>query len=97
MSLELLDATETAEGMAVTFATERGVERLEGRPDEMAHLARAMAQVAALGQLNEHENVWLEEVPVGRSLVKLGISPGGQARVLIMHDARAATDLDLEA
>jgi DNA-binding IclR family transcriptional regulator len=86
VSLELLDARETDEGMAVTFATERGIERLEGTPDEMAHLARAMQQVAALGQLNEHERVWVEEVPVGRSLVKLGLSPGGQARVMILHD-----------
>jgi hypothetical protein len=88
MSLELLDATETAEGMAVTFATERGLERLEGTPDELAHLARAMRQVAALGQLNEYESVWVEEVAVGRSLVKLGLNPGGQARVLIRHNAR---------
>lgn len=87
MSLELLEAHETDEGMAVTFATERGVERLEGRPDEVAHLARAMQQVAALGQLNEYEHVWVEEVAVGRSMVKLGLSPGGQARVLILHDA----------
>jgi hypothetical protein len=92
MSLELLDARETDEGMAVTFATERGIERLEGSPDELARLARAMQQVAALGQLNEHESVWVEEVPVGRSLVKLGLSPGGQARVLILHDA--AHDLE---
>src|SRR5436305_11821014 len=61
MSLELLDARETAEGMAVTFATDRGIERLEGSPDEMARLARAMQQVAALGQLNDEESAWLEE------------------------------------
>jgi hypothetical protein len=88
MSLELLEAHETDEGLAVTFATERGVERLEGTTDEIAGLARAMQQVAALGQLNEHESAWLEEVAVGRSLVKLGISPGGQTRVLILHDVR---------
>lgn len=87
MSLELLEAHETDEGMAVTFATERGVERLEGSPDEIAHLARAMQQVAVLGQLNEYEHVWVEEVVVGRSMVKLGLSPAGQARVLILHDA----------
>jgi hypothetical protein len=86
MSLELLEAHDTAEGMAVTFATDRGLERLEGSPDEMARLARTMQQVAALGQLNEHESVWLEQVQVGRSLVKLGLKPGGQARVLILHD-----------
>jgi hypothetical protein len=87
MSLELLDACETAEGLAVTFATDRGLERLEGSADELAHLARAMQQVAALGQLNEYESVWVEEVAVGRSLVKLGLNPGGQARVLIRHNA----------
>jgi hypothetical protein len=86
MSLELLEAHATDNGMAVTFATERGVERLEGSPDELAHLARAMQQVAALGQLNEHEHVWVEEVAVGFSRVKLGLSPGGQARVMILHD-----------
>jgi DNA-binding IclR family transcriptional regulator len=93
MSLELLEAHETDNGMAVTFATERGIERLEGSADELARLARAMQQVAALGQLNEHERVWVDEVPVGRSLVKLGLSPGGQARVMILHDV---TQLDPE-
>ena len=44
-----------------------------------------MQQVAALGQLNEDENVWLDAVPVGDAIVKLGISPGGQARVLILR------------
>ena len=96
MSLELLDARETAEGMAVTFATDRGVERLEGSPDEMARLARAMQQVAALGQLNEDESAWLDEVQVGRAIVKLGINPGGQARVMILHDA-LGLESDLEA
>jgi hypothetical protein len=89
MSLELLDAHETENGIVVTFATEQGVQRLEGSPEEIAGLARAMQQVAALGQLNEHERVWVEEVPVGRSRVRLGLSPGGQARVLITHDAPA--------
>ena len=86
MSLELLEAHETAEGLAVTFATERGVERLEGSTDEIAGLARAMQQVAALGQLNDNESVWLAEVRVGRAIVKMGINPGGQARVQILHD-----------
>lgn len=85
MSLELLSADQTDEGLAVTFATDRGVERLVGTPDEMARLARSMQQVAALGQLNDDENVWLDAVSVGDAIVKLGISPGGQARVLILR------------
>ncbi len=85
MSLELLSAQQTDEGIAVTFGTDKGIERLVGSTDEMAHLARAMAQVAALGQLNEHESAWLDAVPVGDAIVKLGINPGGQARVLILR------------
>jgi hypothetical protein len=97
MNLEVLGAHETAEGLAVVFATERGVQRLEGSPDEIARLARAMRQVAALGQRGEHERAWLDEVQVGRSVVKLGIGPGGMARVLILHDAASIDWLDLEA
>jgi hypothetical protein len=85
MSLELLAAEQTENGVTVTFGTDRGIERLEGTPDEMAHLARSMQQVAALGQLNEHESVWLDAVPVGDAVVKLGLNPGGQARVLILR------------
>jgi hypothetical protein len=83
MGLELLDARPTAEGMAITFGTERGLERLEGTAEEIARLARAMQQVAVLGQVNEHESVWLDSVAVGDALVKLGLAPGGQTRVLI--------------
>jgi hypothetical protein len=85
MSLELLSAHQTDEGLTVTFGTEQGIEQLVGSPDEMAHLARSMQQVAAIGQVNEHENVWLDAVPVGDAIVKLGISPGGQARVLVLR------------
>ena len=95
MSLEMLDAHETADGVAVTFATERGIERLEGSPEEIGRLARAMQQVAALSQLNDDESAWLEEVRVGRAIVKLGINPGGQARVLILHEVPPA-QLDSE-
>ena len=85
MSLELLDAKPTAEGLAITFGTERGVERLEGSHDEIARLAQAMRQVAALGQVNDHDDVWLDAVPVGDALVKLGVAPHGQTRVLIVR------------
>jgi hypothetical protein len=85
MSLELLSAHQTDQGLAVTFGTEQGIEQLVGSPDEMAQLARSMQQVAALGQANNHDSVWLDAVPVGDAIVKLGISPGGQARVLILR------------
>ncbi|HET8980211.1 MAG TPA: hypothetical protein VFN87_18815 [Solirubrobacteraceae bacterium] len=85
MSLELLDAHQTADGIAVTFATERGVEPLEGSCEEVAHLARVMQQVGALAALNEREHVWLEDVPVGEAIVRLGLKPGRQARVHIIR------------
>jgi hypothetical protein len=85
MSLELLDAHQTTDGIAVTFVTERGIEPLEGSCDEVARLAHVMQQVGALASLNEEESVWLEEVAVGDAVVKLGLNPGRQARVRILR------------
>ena len=86
MSLELLSAHQTDEGVSVTFGTDRGVEQLVGSPEEIVSLARSMQQVAALGQANDYESVWLDAVPVGDAIVKLGLRPGGRARVLIIRD-----------
>jgi hypothetical protein len=86
MSLELLSARHTDEGVSVTFGTDRGIEQLVGTPEEIVSLARSMQQVAALGQLNENESVWVDAVPVGDAIVKLGLRPDGQARVLILRD-----------
>lgn len=85
MSLELLDAHPTEAGIAVTFATDRGVEPLEGTPEEVARLAQVMKQVGALAAINEHDHVWLEAVTVGRAVVQLGLRPGGQARVRFLR------------
>jgi hypothetical protein len=85
MSLELLDAHQTARGISVTFATDRGIEPLEGSCEEVARLACVMQQVGALAALNEQEQVWLEEVTVGDAIVKLGLKPGRQARVRIIR------------
>ena len=85
MSLELLDAHHTREGIAITFVTEGGIEPLEGSCQEVARLACVMQQVAALAALNDTEHVWLEEVAVGEAIVKLGLKPGRQARVHIFR------------
>lgn len=85
MSLELLDAHQTADGIAITFVTERGIEPLEGSCQEVARLARVMQQVGALAALNDTEQVWLEEVAVGEAIVKLGLKPGRQARLRILR------------
>ena len=86
MSLELLSAHQTDDGVSVTFGTDRGIEQLMGTAEQIVSLARSMQQVAALGRLNEDESVWVDAVPVGDAIVKLGLSPGGQARVLIVRD-----------
>jgi len=85
MSLELLCAHETESGIAVTFATDRGLEPLEGSYDEVARLAQAMQQVGALAGVNQDESVWLEDVAVGDAVVRLGLNPGGRARVRIVR------------
>jgi hypothetical protein len=83
--MELLAAQATEDGIAVTFATEHGVERLEGSREEIVRLAEIMKQVSVLAALNETERVWLEDVVVGDALIKLGLNPGGQARVRILR------------
>ena len=83
MTLELLDARQTPDGIAMTFATERGIESLFGTCDQVARLAKAMQQVSALAPLHVYDGVLLEDLEVGDDVVRLGLSPGGQARVRI--------------
>lgn len=85
MSLAVLDARETANGVAVTFITEKGLEPIEGSHEEIARLADVMRQVSAMASLNEYERVWIEDVVVGDAVVKLGLNPQGQARVRIVR------------
>ena len=90
MGLEIREARQTENGVAVTFVTERGLVTLEGSEAQLARLVEVMAQVAALAALNETESVWLENVAVGGSLVRLGLRPGGEGRVQIINPARPA-------
>jgi hypothetical protein len=85
MSLAVLEARETENGVAVTFITEKGLEPLEGSHEEVARLADVMRQVSAMAPLNEFERVWLEDVVVGDAIVKLGLNPRGLARVRIIR------------
>jgi hypothetical protein len=85
MSMELLSFDETAEGLVVTFVTEHGLEQLEGSCEEIARLATVMQQVSVIAGLNDTESVWVEDVKVGSDIVKLGLSPGGEARVRIIR------------
>jgi hypothetical protein len=85
MSLKLLSAQRSAKGIAVTFVTEHGIEPLDGSCEEIARLAEVMQQVGVLAPLNEHDNVWIDDVVIGDAIVKLGLKPGGQAQVQILR------------
>jgi hypothetical protein len=83
MSLELLNAHQTSNGIAVMFATDRGIERLEGSCDEITRLAAVMSQIAVLAPLSGDKCEWLEEVAVGDAIVKFGLNDGqGRVRIL---------------
>jgi hypothetical protein len=86
MSLALLDAQETAEGLVVTFATDYGLEQLEGSHEEIARLAQVMEQVSVLAPLNDTDRVWVQDVVVGDATIRLGLNPGGQTRMRIDRD-----------
>lgn len=88
MGLEIMEARQTENGVAVTFVTDRGLVAVEGSEAQITRLAEVMAQVAALAPLNETESAWLENVPVGGSLVRLGLGPGGEGRVQIINPVR---------
>jgi hypothetical protein len=86
MSLALLDSRETAEGLAVTFITDYGLEQLEGSHEQVARLAEVMQQISVLAPLNQSERVWVEDVVVGDATIKLGLNPGGLTRMRIIRD-----------
>jgi hypothetical protein len=86
MGLAVLDARETANGLEVTFVTDAGLEQIEGSHAEVARLAHVMQQVSALAPLNETDNEWIEAVTVGEATVRLGLAPGGRARLLIERE-----------
>lgn len=85
MNLSVLDARETEAGIAVTLVSGSTFHELEGTLDEMARLAAVMRQASVLAPLHEGEPVWLEDVSVGHAVVRLGLSPGGETRVLIVR------------
>lgn len=85
MSLSVLDARPTENGLAITFATERGLEMIEGSHAQLARLAEVMGQVSALAAANDTERVWVEDVTVGDATIRLGLNPCGQARLRIVR------------
>jgi hypothetical protein len=90
MTLEIVDAHPTENGLAVTFVTDGGLVPLEGSAEELGRLAEVMQQVAAVAPLNETEKMWIEDVRVRDAVVKLGLRPGGEALVRITRLPRTS-------
>jgi hypothetical protein len=84
MPMELLAAELTDEGtIRFTLAHAGGLTPLEGSVDEVDRLTAAMREVALLATASDTERCWLHELPVGERLVRLGLSPGGEVRMLV--------------
>jgi hypothetical protein len=82
--MELLAAELTDEGrIRFTLAHAGGLTPLEGSIEEVDRLTAAMREVALLATASDTERSWLHELAVGEQVVRLGLHPGGQVRVLV--------------
>jgi hypothetical protein len=83
--MELLAAVRTErDTIRFTVAHAGGAQTLEGSFAEIAAFAAAMREVSVLAAAaGEEEHCWLHELPVGDHLVRLGLRPGGEPRLLI--------------
>jgi hypothetical protein len=83
VSLSVFDAQPTADGFVITLASDSGLHRLEGSREEIARLARVMRQVSVLAPLYDGEPIWLDDVIVGCTVVRLGLTSEGGTRLLL--------------
>ena len=65
--------------------TENGIELLTGGCAEVPGPAAVMEQISALARLNDNKRVWLQDVAVSDSIVKLGLNPEGEGRICILR------------
>lgn len=83
--MELLDVTHTDAGtIRVSIGHADGVLGVEGTYEEIASLCDVLEQVALLATVSAAEDSWLDDVPVGADVVKLGIRAGGRVRLSIV-------------
>lgn len=61
-----------------------GLLAVEGSYDEIDALCTMLEQIALLATVSRSEDSWLQDVPVGRDVVKLGIRAGGRVRLEIV-------------
>jgi len=88
-AMELLAAELTDEGrIRFTLAHAGELMPLEGSVEEVERLIDAMREVALLATASDTERSWLHELPVGDRLVRLGVHPGGEVRLLLSPRAQ---------
>ncbi len=86
--MQLLEGRPTAHGtIAVTLLHADGLTTLEGRPEEIAALATAMREVAALAGAIDGPTGWLPEVVVGDASVEFRVTGDGVAQLRVTAGA----------
>ncbi len=86
MTLALLSARETAEGVEVTLVTEDGLHTLTGSPREIATLAGAMRNAAVVAA-GGWRYAPIDDVEVGGDSVHFRFCEGGEVRLQILRGA----------
>jgi hypothetical protein len=82
--MELLSARLTDAGtVRFTLAHAGSLTALEGSIEEIERLTVAMREVALLATASDTERCWLHELPVGDRVIRLGLHPGGEVRLLV--------------
>lgn len=84
MSIHLIGGKRVGDDVELSFLTENGVRVVRGSHDEVERLATVLSQTAALAGLADTEQ-WLDDVRVGDTRLRFGLTGEGQARVLIRH------------
>ena len=83
--MELMGVTHTTTGtIRVSIGHPDGLLAVEGTYEEIDALCTMLEQIALLATVSKTEDAWIQDVPVGRDVVKLGIRAGGRVRLEIV-------------
>ena len=84
MSIHLIGGRQLGDDVELSFLTENGVRVVRGTREEVERLATVLSQTAALAGLADSEE-WIDDVRVGDTRLRFGLTGEGSARVLIRH------------
>lgn len=83
--MELMGVTHTDAGtIRVSIGHPDGVLAVEGSYAEIDALCTTLERIAALATAAPARDAWLQDVPVGSDVVKLGVRAGGRVRLEIV-------------